>query len=402
MTDGTNEVLADSVPKPASPTRTRLRDRIASGIPGWSAKVDFFGDRHGVPISIRGVTKVLGKQQVLRGIDIDIETGEFLTLLGPSGSGKTTLLMTIAGFVSPDTGTIGLGGRDVTTLAPHLRDIGVVFQSYALFPHMNVEQNIAYPLKLRREPKAEIAHRVDYALQLVRLPGFGSRDVMSLSGGQRQRVAVARAIVFRPRILLMDEPLSALDKPLRETMQIELRRLHSELGLTTVYVTHDQKEALTLSDRIAVMQSGGIAQIGSSHELYSRPSTAFVGRFLGESSILDVEVRSKQVFLAGKRIDVGSNIPPAEKHGLLIRPERLQSLRQADTIPDGMIRFSGIVRDVIFQGDSYRTEIVLADGSSIAMRTSSFAGGGTAVPVPGQKIEVGLAREDATIVADSA
>jgi putative spermidine/putrescine transport system ATP-binding protein len=310
--------------------------------------------------------------------------------------------MTIAGFTSPDTGTRRLGERDVTTLAAHLRDIGVVFQSYALFPHMNVEQNIAYPLKLRRVPKAEIAHRVDYALQLVRLPGFGHRDVMSLSGGQRQRVAVARAIVFRPRILLMDEPLSALDKPLRETMQIELRRLHSELGLTTVYVTHDQKEALTLSDRIAVMQSGGIAQIGSSHELYSRPNTSFVGRFLGESSILDVEVQSKQVFLAGNRIDVGSNIPTAEKHGLLIRPERLQSLRHDDIIPDGMIRFSGIVRDVIFQGDSYRTEIVLADGSSIAMRTSSFAGGGAEVPVQGQKIEVGLAREDVTIVADSA
>jgi putative spermidine/putrescine transport system ATP-binding protein len=401
MTGGTAEVVCTPVRETASSMRARWSARIAARIPGWSARVDVGSARRGVSISIRGLSKVLGTQQVLTGIDLDIGTGEFVTLLGPSGSGKTTLLMAIAGFVDPDTGTIRLGDKDVTTLAPHLRDIGIVFQSYALFPHMNVEQNIAYPLKLRRIPQSEIVRRVEHTLELVRLPGYGHRDVASLSGGQRQRVAVARAIVFQPRILLMDEPLSALDKPLREMMQIELRRLHAELGLTTVYVTHDQKEALTLSDRIAVMHLGKLVQIGAPKDLYGKPRTAFVARFIGESSILDVDVRSQQVFLRDKQINVGSDIPAAERHGLLIRPERLQQLGLGDAVPEGMNRFSGIVRDVVFQGDSYRTEIALETGASVVMRTPAIASGRIPVPAPGEPIEVGLAREDTTIVGDS-
>jgi len=376
----------------------RWWNSVASAVPGWHARTAAPRDGQSLPISMRGVSKTLGSQQVLQGIDLDVDAGEFFTLLGPSGSGKTTLLMALAGFTAPDAGEVRLGGIDVTRLSPHLRDIGIVFQSYALFPHMSVASNIAYPLKLRRVRRPEITRRVEEALELVRLPGLGNRSVASLSGGQRQRVAVARAIVFRPRVLLMDEPLSALDKPLREAMQIELRRLHAGLGLTTVYVTHDQKEALTLSDRIAVMHAGRLVEVGDPRRLYDRPRTVFVARFLGESSILDVETQASQVFFRGSRIDV-AEVPPGRKHGLLIRPERLQPLFPQAPVPEGMIRFSGTIRDVIFQGESYRTEITLDGGSSIAMRTSPMSISGQLVLTPGQQIDVGLAARDATVVA---
>jgi putative spermidine/putrescine transport system ATP-binding protein len=381
----------------APPAPGSWRERLRAGLPGWRAKAGGAGGGQ-ASISFRRVSKTLGTQEVLAGIDLDIAAGEFFTLLGPSGSGKTTLLMTLAGFVMPDAGQVWLGGRDITALPAHLRDIGIVFQSYALFPHMSVAGNIAYPLKLRGVARAESERRVAEALQLVQLPGFGERSVASLSGGQRQRVALARAVVFRPRILLMDEPLSALDKPLREAMQIELRRLHAELGLTTVYVTHDQKEALTLSDRIGVMLAGRLAEMGAPQQLYRRPRTAVVARFLGESTILEVELRRAQVFFRGSEIRAGE-VPPGRRHGLLIRPERLQVLRPGAPLPAAMIRFAGTVRDVIFQGESHRSEIVTEDGTSVILRTAPVAGGGEAVPVPGQRIEVGLAAEDAAIVA---
>src|SRR5690606_14562669 len=213
-----------------------------------------------LPITIRKLTKSYGEVHALDNVDLDIESGEFLTLLGPSGSGKTTVLMVLAGFTRPDSGSVLFGDREVVRLAPHKRDVGMVFQSYALFPHMDVAGNIAFPLRLRGVGRTETAQRVERALETVKLGGYGKRRIDQLSGGQRQRVALARAIVFEPRILLMDEPLSALDKQLREHMQVELRQLHDQLGTTTIAVTHDQREALTMSDRVAVLHQGCLMQ----------------------------------------------------------------------------------------------------------------------------------------------
>ena len=306
--------------------------------------------------------------------------------------------MAIAGFALPDAGDIRIGSTDVTMLPPHRRDVGVVFQSYALFPHMTVGENIAYPLKLRRTPRAEIAAQVELALALVQLGGFADRAVASLSGGQRQRVAVARAVVFRPRVLLMDEPLSALDKPLREAMQIELRRLHRELGLTTVYVTHDQREALTLSDRIAVIDDGRLVQVGTPEDLYNRPRTAFVARFLGELTILPVEVAEGAVRYRGRPIGVAEIPAGAGAHGLLIRPERLRRLPLGAPTPRNCNVFGGIVADTIFQGDSVRIEIALPDGAAIALRSQYAERAAAALPQRGEAVKVALAHEDAILL----
>jgi putative spermidine/putrescine transport system ATP-binding protein len=352
----------------------------------------------GVPIEITGLVVSLGARQVLHSVDLLVRASEFLTLLGPSGSGKTTLLMAIAGFALPDAGDIRIGATDITTLPPHRRDVGVVFQSYALFPHMTVGENIAYPLRLRRTPRAEVAVRVERALALVQLDGFANRAVASLSGGQRQRVAVARAVVFRPRVLLMDEPLSALDKPLREAMQIELRRLHRELGLTTVYVTHDQREALTLSDRIAVIDNGRVVQIGTPEELYNRPTTAFVARFLGESTILPVEVSEGAVRYCGRPISVADISADDGAPGLLIRPERLRPLPLGASVPKNCNVFRGIVADTIFQGDSVRIEILLPDGTLLALRSQYAKRAAEPLPLRGEPIDVALAYEDAILV----
>jgi len=245
-------------------------------------------------ISIENVTKTYGNFFALKDVSLEIKSGEFLTLLGPSGSGKTTLLMVLAGFTRPDYGSVKFGTEEVVLKPPHLRDIGMVFQNYALFPHMNVEQNVGYPQKLRGVSKKDIKDTVNEALKTVKLDGLGHRGVAELSGGQRQRVALARAIVFQPKILLMDEPLSALDKKLREEMQIELRQLHDSLNMTTVYVTHDQKEALTMSDRIAVINGGGLMQLGTPNEIYQNPNNAFIADFIGESSLLSVKVSKKK------------------------------------------------------------------------------------------------------------
>ncbi len=227
----------------------------------------------------------------MRGVTLDIRSGEFLTLLGPSGSGKTTTLMMIAGFETPTAGDIAIDGNSVVALPPYRRNIGMVFQNYALFPHMTVAENIGFPLKQRGVDRATRARLVAESLELVRLPGYQSRYPRQLSGGQQQRVALARAIVFRPRLLLMDEPLGALDKQLRESLQLEMRRLHAELGITFIYVTHDQAEALTMSDRVAVMNEGLIAQVGTPEDLYDRPCDRFVASFIGESNFMQGVVR---------------------------------------------------------------------------------------------------------------
>ena len=236
------------------------------------------------------------------GISLDIRSGEFLTLLGPSGSGKTTTLMMIAGFETPTAGDIAIDGRSVVALPPHKRNIGMVFQNYALFPHLTVAENIGFPLKQRGIDRAARARLVAESLELVRLPGYQARYPRQLSGGQQQRVALARSIVFHPRLLLMDEPLGALDKQLRESLQLEMRRLHADLGITFIYVTHDQEEALTMSDRVAVMHEGLIAQVGTPEDLYDRPCDRFVASFIGESNFLPGVVRGSEDGLVVRRM----------------------------------------------------------------------------------------------------
>jgi ABC-type Fe3+/spermidine/putrescine transport system ATPase subunit len=237
-------------------------------------------------LRLEGIAKSFGPVTALRPTDLEIAEGEFLTLLGPSGSGKTTILNICAGYLAPSSGRLHVGGRDVTALPPRRRNIGMVFQNYALFPHMTVFENVAYGLRVRQVGGAALRRRVDEALALVRLEGFGGRGIRELSGGQQQRVALARAFVIEPDILLMDEPLSALDRQLRKDVQLEVRRLHLARPRTTLYVTHDQEEALVMSDRVAVMREGRIVQIGVGADLYERPANAFVARFLGESNLI--------------------------------------------------------------------------------------------------------------------
>src|SRR3954469_6062398 len=249
-------------------------------------------------IEIVGLRKSYGPLAVLDDVAVSIRAGEFLTLLGPSGSGKTTLLMAIAGFVRPSSGSIRVDDREIVTLAPHKRNIGMVFQNYALFPHMTVGENVAYPLRLRGVARVEREERARRALATVQMAAYAERRIDQLSGGQRQRVAVARAMVFEPNIILMDEPLSALDKRLREEMQVELKHLHDRLGRTTVYVTHDQKEALTMSDRVAVLKAGRIRQIASPRDIYDRPVDRFVADFIGDSAFVPLTGRGRGVDLA--------------------------------------------------------------------------------------------------------
>ncbi|MDR1899557.1 MAG: ATP-binding cassette domain-containing protein [Treponema sp.] len=245
-------------------------------------------------LRLEGIRKRFGQTEVLRGLDLSVNRGEFITLLGSSGCGKTTTLRIIAGLEEADAGRIFLAGQEVTALEPNRRNVNMVFQNYALFPHMNVEQNIGYSLRLKRLPRAEIKAAVAEALSLVRLSGYERRMPDELSGGQRQRVAVARAVVNRPKVLLLDEPLGALDLQLRRQMQIELKRLQKQLGITFIYITHDQEEALTMSDRIAVMRNGLFEQTGSALEVYDHPRTSFVARFVGNANVLEGEVISRE------------------------------------------------------------------------------------------------------------
>jgi spermidine/putrescine ABC transporter ATP-binding subunit len=295
----------------------------------------------------------------VRGVSLAIRSGEFLTLLGPSGSGKTTTLMMIAGFETPNAGDIAIDGRSVLALPPYKRNIGMVFQNYALFPHLTVAENIGFPLKQRRVDRSTRARLVAESLELVHLPGYERRYPRQLSGGQQQRVALARAIVFRPRLLLMDEPLGALDKQLRENLQLEMRRLHADLGITFIYVTHDQAEALTMSDRVAVMNEGVIAQVGAPEDLYDRPCDRFVASFIGESNFLSAVVRGTEGGLvitdcAGIELRAISDRVPrvGQSMTLAIRPERL---RFADA-PGAPLenRLAATIGETVFVGDCCR------------------------------------------------
>ncbi|MFF4959728.1 ABC transporter ATP-binding protein [Streptomyces sp. NPDC001222] len=305
----------------------------------------------GSAIRLRGLRKEFGDTAAVAGVDLEIADGEFFSMLGPSGSGKTTVLRMIAGFESPTSGAIELAGQDVTGLAPFERDVHTVFQDYALFPHMTVEQNVAYGLKVRKVPKAERLTRAREALAGVRLEAFGKRRPGQLSGGQRQRVALARALVGRPRLLLLDEPLGALDLKLREQMQVELKAIQREVGITFVFVTHDQEEALTMSDRIAVFNQGRIEQVGTPAEIYERPATAFVASFVGTSNLLQGEAAERIVGTAGT---------------YSIRPEKIRVLKEsADADEPEHSTAVGTVAEVVYLGDATRFLVDLDAGGRL-------------------------------------
>jgi len=307
-------------------------------------------------LQIAGLSKRYGDFVALAPTQLDVARGEFLTLLGPSGSGKTTLLSLIAGLTQPDEGRVLIDGLDVTHGAPYERDIGMVFQNYALFPHMSIAENIAFPLKMRKVPARDARQRVMQALEMVHLPHVAQRLPRELSGGQQQRIALARCMVYRPAIILMDEPLGALDKKLRDQMQLEIKRIHRELGTTIVYVTHDQEEAMTMSDRICLMNSGAIEQLGSPQDLYFRPRTLFVADFLGESNLLPGVIESiagdtllvklTHHHTVGAALSNGARIAPGQTVTLMLRPQNLHVCAGDHDSP----RLSGTLLDIMVTG----------------------------------------------------
>ncbi len=352
-----------------------------------------------LPIHVQDLTKKYGEMYALDSVSLDVKSGEFLTLLGPSGSGKTTLLMAIAGFSRPDSGSIRFGDEEVILKPPHQRNVGMVFQSYALFPHMSVAENIAFPLKLRGVSAAETLERVDTALKTVQLDGLGNRGIEQLSGGQRQRVALARAFVFRPRILLMDEPLSALDKKLREQMQIELKHLHVQLGVTTVYVTHDQREALTMSDRIVVINHGKLTQIDTPSNIYNNPANAFVADFIGESTMLPLTHDSSgSLYFEDHLIKTNYKTNDSKEWSLVIRPERLTVVKDEQCDPEKTIVFSGVVREFVFQGDTAFALVSINDKYNLSFRFGTDASSWQNALQPGDSVSVGLNRSDVIVI----
>ena len=306
----------------------------------------------GTAIRLQSLRKSFAEVDAVAGVDLEIRDGEFFSMLGPSGSGKTTVLRLIAGFESPTSGLIELAGKDVTRLAPFERDVNTVFQDYALFPHMTLEQNVAYGLKVRKVPKPERIERAREALRSVRLEGYGNRRPSQLSGGQRQRVALARALVNRPKVLLLDEPLGALDLKLREEMQVELKELQRDVGITFVFVTHDQEEALTMSDRIAVFNRGRIEQVGTPAEVYEHLATPFVAGFVGTSNLLTGESAEKVVGSPGT---------------YSIRPEKIRLTEESADAPAGAGHSTvvGTVADVVYLGDSTRFLVDLDTGGRL-------------------------------------
>ncbi|MDQ0474598.1 ABC transporter ATP-binding protein [Labrys wisconsinensis] len=339
--------------------------------------------RSAEPVHIEALSKAYGDFRALDDVSLAVEAGEFVAILGPSGSGKSTLLMAVAGFIRPDAGRILFAGRDIVREPANRRGFGVVFQSYALFPHMDVTANVTFPLKVRGVAAEEARARAAQALETVRLGGFGARRIGELSGGQRQRVALARAIVFEPKVLLMDEPLSALDKTLREEMQIEIRELHDKLRITTLYVTHDQREALTIADRIAVMDKGRIVQLDAPEAIYRRPASAFVARFIGEAAILPMEEAAR--FVAG---DLGRSGQAGR--ALMVRSEDFCLARH----PGGdWLTLRGSLRGVVFQGDSWLLQVDLPDGRPITARAQKHDSGAVAGLAVGGSVDLHVLRE---------
>jgi putative spermidine/putrescine transport system ATP-binding protein len=314
-------------------------------------------------VALQALVKVFpGGTRAVDGIDLTIGSGEFFSLLGPSGCGKTTTLRMLAGFEQPDAGSIRVGGQDITALPSERRDMGMVFQSYALFPHRTVAENIGFGLKMRGTGRAEMTRRVQEALDLVRLTGLEERRPAQLSGGQQQRVALARAIVINPRVLLCDEPLGALDKKLRQAMQFELKALHARLGLTLVYVTHDQEEALTMSDRIAVMRGGRVAQLGTPRDIYDRPTSRFVADFIGDTNILEGVAEGAALRLAAGWSSPLAAPPPAGATAIALRPEAVRPVAAGAGLVDATVEVAN------FLGDSVLLKLALPGGVPLLCR----------------------------------
>ncbi|WP_449657706.1 ABC transporter ATP-binding protein [Streptomyces acidicola] len=321
-------------------------------------------------VKLTGVGKAFGRTHAVRGVTLDIRQNEFFSILGPSGCGKTTLMRMITGFEEPTEGEIALGGVPAVGVPPHKRDLNMLFQSYALFPHLSVHDNIAFELKVRRSrPKEAISEAVREALALVRLEGFGDRAVSQLSGGQRQRVAIARALIGRPSLLLLDEPLGALDKKLRAEMQLELKKIQREVGVTFVTVTHDQEEALTMSDRIAVMHGGRVIQVGTPEQIYERPATRFVAEFIGTSNFLTGKADG-----AGLRVEGLGTVPlPAGGFSgaghLAVRPENVRICSGEAALPPGWAALPATLQQVVYLGSATRYHLALADGGAFVAET---------------------------------
>ena len=351
-------------------------------------------------LSIRGVTKHYGAVTALADATLELREGEFLTLLGPSGSGKTTLLMMVAGLVPPSSGEVWIDGKLATYAPPNKRDIGIVFQNYALFPHLTVRENIGFPLQMRRVPAAQIEAEVKRVLEIVQLPHVAGRLPRELSGGQQQRIALARCMVYRPSIILMDEPLGALDRQLRDQMQLEIKELHARLGITVLYVTHDQEEAMAMSDRICLMNHGRIEQIGTPQELYFRPRSVFVATFLGESNILDVTVLrpGETMTFAGPggmelRGCGDGTAASGEPVKLVIRPERLRVLSESEPAENVA---TGTLKDTVFAGGVTRYFVALPDGLVLSAKQLSLGGHGN--PRVGDTVRLGWESQHALVL----
>ena len=350
-------------------------------------------------VRFTGVQKTYdGEHLVVKNLDLDIRRGEFVTLLGPSGSGKTTTLMMLAGFEVPTHGEIVLDGRPIKNVPPHQRDIGMVFQNYALFPHMTVEENLAFPLSVRKMPKAEVRQRVDRALSMIKLESLAKRRPGQLSGGQQQRVALARALVFSPQLVLMDEPLGALDKRLREHMQLEIKQIHESTGITVVYVTHDQSEALTMSDRIAVFNDGVIQQIDKPDALYERPVNSFVANFIGENNMLHGAVENLEQGFATVRLATGERVMASavgvdrvgQRTSVSVRPERVRILKGNEEagLPNHL---PATIQHTIYLGDHALTVLSVADNPEFMVKLS---GGNHAGLTAGLPVTIAFRPED--------
>jgi spermidine/putrescine transport system ATP-binding protein len=362
-----------------------------------------------VDVRLERVTKQFGETVAVDDLSLDIAEGEFFSMLGPSGCGKTTTLRMIGGFEEPSYGTVYLAGRDVTDLPPYKRDVNTVFQSYALFPHLNVFDNVAFGLRRKKVPKDEVTRRVGEALGLVDLEGFEKRKPAQMSGGQQQRVALARALVNHPKVLLLDEPLGALDLKLRKQMQLELKRIQQEVGITFIYVTHDQEEAMTMSDRLAVMRLGKIEQIGDPEAVYENPATEFVAGFLGASNMLAGEVQPQTNGLTPIKTEAGptltaradripSGVGPAVKVG--VRPEKIHLVIDDGEPPQDRNWLTGILRMSTYVGVNYQFKIDGPGGHELTVFMQNL-GGDEAHPRPGQRVRLEWLPEHTFVVEPS-
>jgi putative spermidine/putrescine transport system ATP-binding protein len=353
-------------------------------------------------VELRQVSKRYGDVFALASVDLTVRKGEFVTLLGPSGSGKTTLLNLIAGMTPPTSGSITIDGRDATALPPSQRGLGMVFQNYALMPHMTVFENIAFPLRVRKMSNEQVAHKVNEVLKLIRLPGIAQRKPRELSGGQQQRVALARCIVYNPSLILLDEPLGALDKKLREQMQLEIKRIHAELGITMLNVTHDQDEALTLSDRIVLMNGGRVEQQCGPEELYFQPCSVFAAGFIGDANLFEAKVSGVEPALVQLACCEGratSGLPafavkPGDSVMLLVRPENMRLLAAGDGTKINTVE--GTLRDSIVLGGAVKHHVTLRSGAEVVMQESNHVG--RVALRRGQAVHLGWSAQDSVVL----